>query len=139
MPERVSIGRMTELKITTALMMLGKSVVAHLDVRRWDIGIDHNGKLIKIQCKTARLRDGCITFNLTSRGRNGHVGYKHTVDFFGVYCPAIDKCYLIPCSQISANLEMRLRIAPSKNNQKKNTIDARPYELHPSLDIDSTT
>jgi hypothetical protein len=115
------IGTYTESKVLSALLKQGKRVLIPFGGgARYDIVVDDNNKFIRIQCKTARLREGCLLFNSRSDGRNGKVyPYQGDADFFGVYSPDTDKVYLVPIS-IIPNGHGTLRID-------------RPGSAHPNI------
>jgi hypothetical protein len=92
-----------------------------------------------VQVKTAWVEGGnqgyikFATTSLRSRSTNGHVaysriGYQGQVDYFAVYSHEMRKVYLIPIGEVSET-RMNLRLAPSKNNQKKGIHFADDYEL----------
>jgi len=103
---------------------------------RYDIAIDEDGKLVRIQCKTARysLEGGCIEFNTNITyarvGGKPHImkGYKGEADYFGVYSPDTGKVYLVPVDD-APDREARLRLYPTKNNQAKSVRWAKDYEI----------
>jgi hypothetical protein len=64
---------------------------------RYDLAIDEAGQLVRVQCKTAVYQFGCVIFNSHSQRRdNSRMGYRGFADVFGVYCPPLDKVYLVP-------------------------------------------
>jgi hypothetical protein len=72
--------------------------------------IEQNGTFIRIQCKTGKLNKNksSITFRATSvyshaKGKYVIKHYKDDVEFFGVYAPEIDSCYLIPVDKVGTN------------------------------------
>lgn len=54
--------------------------------------------------------------------------YKDDVDFFCVYVPELDKCYLIDIL-IANKSEMTLRLSATKNNQDHLAHWAKDFEL----------
>ena len=110
------------------------------DSSRYDLVIeDAEGQFWRVQCKTAWIEneDASIQFattSLRSRSTNGKVkysraGYVGQVEYFAVYSHELHKTYLIPASHIGNATRMRLRLAPSKNNQEKGVKWAKDYEL----------
>jgi hypothetical protein len=86
-------------------------------------------------CSTGRFQDGAVVANATrSVGiwkKDGAVHrekYGNSVDAFAIYCPKINKCYLVPATEIQG-IEIRLRVEATKNNQQKNVSWARDFEL----------
>lgn len=110
-------------------MRAGKKVLLPFgDGHRYDIAMDEDGKLVRIQCKTARFKEGRIVFNASSQRRDqSRHYYDGDADYFGVYSPHTDKVYLVPVED--AGLEGNLRVEPAKNNQVRGVKLAAQYEL----------
>lgn len=49
---------------------------------------------------------------------------------FGVYCPEVGKCYLVPVEDVTRTT-CSLRVDPPKNGQKKGIRWAANYEVRP--------
>ena len=92
------------------------------------VTVDHS-QFIRVQCKTAWQRGGCLTFNCrsTDHGR-GPQSYAGRADIFGVYFPPERSVYLVPLDAI-ADSEGRLRIEPTRNNQKRRIRFATEFEI----------
>lgn len=125
-----------DLSVAMALqkfLRLGKSVALPFGDRdRYDLILDDNGKLLKIQVKTGWEESGHIRFSAksvtTKNGEWSHQDYKGQIDAFVVYYPPLDKLYLVPISKCKST-SMNLQLAPTKNNQKKNVNFAADFEL----------
>lgn len=101
------------------------------DSQRYDLVIEKNNEFFRVQCKNGRVRNGCIRFNSSStEWYKGHrrKNYKGQVDYFGVYCPELDKTYLVPIDTIGETQGI-LRLTPTKNNQKKLVRWSENYEI----------
>lgn len=101
------------------------------DSQRYDLVIENNGEFFRIQCKNGRVRNGCIRFNTSSTewyGGHRRKNYKGQVDYFGIYCPELDKTYLVPVEHIGETQGI-LRITPPKNNQTKFVRWCKDYEM----------
>ncbi|MBI3289997.1 hypothetical protein HYZ78_01220 [Candidatus Microgenomates bacterium] len=101
------------------------------DSQRYDLVLDKENKLFRIQCKSGRVRNGCIRFNSSSTEwykKHRRKGYKGQVDFFGVYCPELDKTYLVPVDDVGETQGV-LRIEKPKNNQGKYIRWSNEYEI----------
>jgi PD-(D/E)XK endonuclease len=72
-----------------------------------------------VQCKTARMLDGCITWWSASFSKETgqRSSYTGEVDYFGVWCPGLDAAYLVPVDQV-ASRQGRLRVLPPGDNQQ---------------------
>ena len=140
-PTKKQLGERSQAHITAAMLEVGYNVLLpYGDSSRYDLVIeDADGKFWRVQCKTAWMEDGgasiqCATTSLRSRSTSGKVtysraGYVGQVDYFAVYSHELHKVYLIPASHIGNATRMRLRLAPSKNNQEKGVKWAKEYEL----------
>jgi hypothetical protein len=118
------IGDISEAKLTAALLAKGKVVLKpYGDNQRYDLAVEENGILSRIQCKTGKLINGAISFRTTSvYGNNGNRrGYVGQIEFFGVYCPQVDRCFLVPISDTGKS-EVCLRVLPPKKNGYQSTI-----------------
>lgn len=130
MMNKSEIGERTEAMVLAALVKAGKHVLMPFgNSRRYDLVIDENGKFIRVQCKTGRLKDGAIHFrttNVSSAGKN--LPYTGQVDCFGIYCPENNKVYLVPIEDLGLG-SCVLRIEPRKNNQQNDIRSAVNYEM----------
>src|SRR3954452_17336202 len=59
------------------------------------------------------------------------VGYAGQIDAFAVYCPQVERVYLVPIAAVQTTIGARLRLAPTKNGQTWNIRWARDFELLP--------
>lgn len=98
-----------------------------------------DGEFIRIQCKTARLRQGAVRFPTCSityhhPNNRGTDYYRHDyrgqADFFGVYCPETDGVYLVPVDEVPLTAAA-LRVTPTRNNQEIGVRWAKDYQLSP--------
>ena len=101
---------------------------------RYDLIVDDGTTLTKLQCKSGRLRSGTIQFATCScygHHRNpGHarLSYRGQVDAFGVFCRETSGVYLVPIA-ICGDVQMSLRVAPCRNNQRAGVHWARDYQV----------
>jgi len=88
-----------------------------------------DGTLLRVQCKTAWGRDGCLVFNCRTtdhgRGRQSYLGFA---DIFGVFFPPTGSVYLVPIDSVAAT-QGRLRLEPTRNNQRRRIRLAADYEI----------
>ena len=123
------IGDIAEAKICAALLAAKYTILLPFSSAcRYDIAIEKDGKLFKIQCKNAPLKNGSIRIPCYSVNcRTGkQIPYLSQIDFYGVYCPDIEKCYLVP-SNIAGVSSLRLRINNSLTY--KNSHSADEFEI----------
>src|ERR1051326_769386 len=96
----MSIGIVSEIMITAALMKYGRQVLKPINPEsRYDLVIEDEDKFLRVQCKTGRLKNGVIVFavaKMSGKYRTERRNYRGQIDFFGVYCPELDKCFLVP-------------------------------------------
>jgi PD-(D/E)XK endonuclease len=102
----------------------------------YDLAIHLGGSaFLRIQCKTAWPVGGCMVFNCrtTDHGR-GPQSYFGQADIFGVYFPRDRAVYLVPIDAV-AESEGRLRLEPTRNNQRRGIRFAADFEIgHWSLE-----
>ena len=130
------VGSVTFTHVAAALADMGHTVLSPFcDTRRYDLVFeDEEGRFFRVQCKTGRLYRGTLSFATCSvdsrsvKGRTIRRGYRGQIDYFGVYCPANRKVYLVPVNDVPANNAF-LRIDPPKNGQKTGIRWARDYEI----------
>jgi hypothetical protein len=101
---------------------------------RYDFVLDVGPRLLRVQCKWGRRTRGVISVNLHTfrRTKDGYVRTVYTaaeVDAIGVYCAALDRCYLLPITLLDGRRGVHLRVDPSKNNQRALVNWAHDYEL----------
>src|SRR5258706_16280123 len=111
-------GDLSVAMITAAFLRKQYVVLKPLsELSRYDLVIDKGSGFERVQCKTGRLRNGVIIFNTcssTSHNKGGsRKNYKGQIEYFAVYCPDLDKCYLIHINEVK-NTAAWLRIEPSK-------------------------
>lgn len=122
-------GEISESQVLAALMRVGYPVLVPFgDNQRYDLVFDDGESLRKVQVKTGRVRAGAIRFNCASWQRDTKVKstYVDQVDFFGVYCPETQHCYLVPIEDCPSS-EMSLRIVASLSGQVQGTNLAEKY------------
>lgn len=123
-------GTATEAVVLAALVKRGERVLIPFgDGSRYDLVIDRSGEFIRVQCKTARYIKGCVVFKAYSSKRDRTpMNYYDDADVFGVWCPSLDKSYLVPVREVPDNTPY-LRIDTPKNGQVKRIIWAKDYEI----------
>lgn len=107
-------GELAEAIIKAELMKRGLSVLEPVgESHRYDLVIDNGGNFTRIQCKSGRLRDGSILFNVKSINYNlsetENRGYHGDVDAFCVYCFDTEETYWVPIEDVGST-EKRLRV-----------------------------
>src|SRR5436190_12482900 len=102
-------GEVCRTQIIAALTLQGKTVLLPLgDFQRYDLVVEDGGRFLRVQCKMGKWTNGAILFHpcsIDSRSKNGgciRKSYVGEVDLFGVYCPELNKCHLIPVEAVTA-------------------------------------
>ena len=129
----VDVGHRAEAAILSELVRRGYRVLLPFGVnQRYDLVLDCDGRFLRAQCKSGRLRAGVIQFNamsIQSNTKGTRVrGYTGEVDLFIVYCAENRRVYVIPADEVP-NSQMHLRIDPPRNRQSKRVRWAKDYEL----------
>ncbi len=129
----VDVGVRTEAVIAAELVRRGYRVLLPFGFnQRYDLVIDVGGRFLRVQCKTGRLRGGCVLFSAQSIRSNSAKtfcrDYKGEVEFFVVHCPDNDALYAIPIEQATIS-GGTLRVDPTGNGQSRGVRWARDYEL----------
>ncbi len=132
-------GEICRTQVMAALARQGKSILVPLgEYQRYDFVIEDDGQFNRVQCKNGRLTNGAVMFHCSSvdsRSQKGHCvrkKYIGEIEFFGVYCPDNDTCYLVPVTEAEGHY-CTLRIDPPRNGQKTRIRWARDYELERGL------
>lgn len=126
------IGDTAVAGVLASLLKKGWAILLPFgDSQRYDLVLDRNRQFFRIQCKNGRVRNGCIRFNSSStEWYKGHrrKNYEGQIDYFGVYCPELDKTYLVPVNVVGKTQGV-LRINQTKNRQTKYVRWSYEYEV----------
>jgi hypothetical protein len=131
-----SVGDRSTLAIMLALREAGFVLyVPFGENTRCDLIIDDGTRLLRVQCKSGRLRDGAVRFATCSSYAH-HPNPKMTsrhylgeIDLFAVYCRQTAGVYLIPIEDVSLRRQATLRVEPARNHQRRRIRLAADYEL----------
>jgi PD-(D/E)XK endonuclease len=93
------------------------------DGMRYDLAFEVSGRFVRVQCKWAARHDDVVVVRCYScrRGPSGQIKKAYTpaeVDALAAYCLDLDRCFFLPMSVIGGRVQVQLRLAPSRNNQK---------------------
>jgi hypothetical protein len=132
-------GAAAEAALAAAAIELGLTVLRPLaEGRRYDLMLDLDPELVRVQCKWAKRLDGVLSVHLNT-SRLTPAGYVRTtytpaeVDAIGVYSAELRRCFLIPIGEVAGGRELSLRLVPTRNNQALHVRWARDYELETSI------
>jgi hypothetical protein len=113
-------GIVTEMQVATYLLQLGYNVSQPLcQDSKYDLIVDVEGKLLRLQVKTSRLASSTsITFNCRTTTTNvkncKSRRYSDTeVDYFATYWNG--KAYLVPISECSTQKSLHLERTNTKD------------------------
>jgi hypothetical protein len=123
-------GNAAEARILAEFVKRGFDVLVPFGSGQpYDLAVDLGESMLRVQCKTAWLKRGCLSFNCrsTDHGR-GPRPYDGLADLFGVYLPPRDSVYLVPLDAV-AGFQGRLRLEPTRNNQQRGVRFAADYEI----------
>jgi PD-(D/E)XK endonuclease len=124
-------GDATEAALISALTDRGFEVLLPFSrSSAFDLGVALSpNRLLRIQRKCGRVRDGCVVFNTmgTDHGR-GPKGYGGRADLFGVRCVEVGSTFLVPVA-IAPISHMGLRLNPARNNQRSRIHYAADFEI----------
>lgn len=137
MPKRNTkrIGDLSELMVMAALARNGYLVSVPLgENHRYDILADDGERILRVQVKTGRIRNGSIVVYCYSTHRERGYGkfiqrpYFGEIDLLAVYEPTTQKVYLLAEDQLVATAA-HLRLDPTVNRQGRRIRWAADYEL----------
>jgi PD-(D/E)XK nuclease superfamily protein len=130
-------GDLAELKVAADLVAKGYRVALPFgEDCDYDLIVDRDGKLERVQVKYARSERGvievkCQSYSLT----NGKVRRtkRHTpvtIDWIAAYDPTQDRCFYLPSSELgpSGRTGFSLRLTPTRNGQRSGIHYACDYE-----------
>ena len=128
-------GAIAETVIVAEATKLGIAVYRPVsEGGRADMIFDVHGRLLRVQCKSARLnRDvlevRAITCRRTADGYARCTYSPDDVDLIAAYCAALDTCLAIPIGDFPRGGWLSLRLAATRNNQEVGVQWAKQYEL----------
>jgi PD-(D/E)XK endonuclease len=130
-------GAIAETAIALAAIKLGIGVFRPYGDERYDLILDCRPRLWRVQCKWARRYGDVVIVRCYSsrRARSGLLRRKYTadeIDAFAAYCQELDRCFFLPIEDCPQN-EVRLRIGPTKNNQKLGVTWADDFDFAATL------
>ena len=127
-----TVGDQTEAMVLAAFVAAGFPVsIPFGENQRYDLIVDVNGVLNRVQCKTGRTlqNDSVIVFNATSHdGHRARQSYRGQADLFAVYSPRTQQVYVLPVDD-AGETNVFLRLTPAKNNQEIGVRYATEYLL----------
>ena len=124
-------GNLSEAKILAAFIEAGYLVLLPFgDGHKYDLVVDDGRQIQRVQCKTGRVRNGCLMFNACSFSGNAGTrqNYKGLADLFAVLNPETGKVYIVPVEEVGHTVAS-LRLNPPLSGQSKRIRWAKSYLL----------
>lgn len=128
-------GNIAEAEVAAAATRLGLTVLKPLNEHaRYDLALDVGTRLLRLQCKWARLDGDVVMINLCGYRltSSGSVRSKYSadeVDAIAAYCNGNDRCYLVPIEIAAGRRAFHLRLRPARNGQRAWINWADNYEF----------
>jgi PD-(D/E)XK endonuclease len=132
-------GSVAEAAIALAAIKAGIGVFKPInDGERYDLIFDLRPKLVRVQCKAAARYGEVVVVRCRSgrRTRRGIVMRPYTreeIDAFAAYCAELERCFFLPIERFAGRTEVRLRLGPSRNNQRLGVNWANEYDFAATL------
>ena len=130
-------GAVAEQAIALAATRLQVPVWAPVNEHgRVDLVLEIGASLLRVQCKWGRLSadKGAVLVRVGS-SRCSPRGYIRTtyseeeVDLFGIYAGELERCFLVPASQVAGKHQIHLRLTPARNGQVSCITLADDYDF----------
>jgi hypothetical protein len=127
-----TLGARAEAAVASALVRTGHAVfLPAFDTQgRVDLVYAAAERLIRVQCKSARLIGSIIQFRTCSNTLNTPRTYTGEIDEFGVYSPDTGLVYLVPADDVPSR-RCALRLSLALNGQAAGIRWASDYLLGP--------
>lgn len=128
-------GTVGVLRVAHVYQMLGYNVLLPLgDSQRYDLVIEKDGKLDRVQVKTTTEKRGVVTASTrvighNLKGVNIYHPTKTDFDILAVVEMKTQKVYAIPFD--GSKQQIHFRTKQARNNQKRNVRLAHEYLLGP--------
>ncbi len=132
-------GAAAEAAITAAVIQLGLTVLRPLcEGRRYDLIVDLEPALLRVQCKLARRRGGVLSVRLADVSLHP-AGYVFTsyspseIDAVAAYSSELNRCFLLPVAEVAGMRGVCTSASKRRNNQVQRIRWAGDYELEPMI------
>ena len=117
-------GNIGEIRIASEFIKWGCTVSFPFgDNARYDLVVDINGELKKVQIKYTDQTTDCDSFTCKCYSSKNHTTnkrldkYTGDVDFMAFYIVELDQCILFPIDFVGDKGVITVRNTPTKNNQ----------------------
>ena len=128
-------GVIAESAIAHEAAQLGFAVlVPAFGAPRCDMVLEHAGRVIRVQCKSARL-EGEVVVIAAVTSRRSATGYIRTtytadeVDVIAAHCAELKRSFAVPITDFGPGGTMSLRLSPPRNGQRAGLHFADEYDF----------
>ena len=124
-----------EAAIANEAVRLGFAVlVPAFGAPRCDMVLERAGRLIRVQCKSARLEGEVVVIAAVTSGRSatGHIRTTYTadeVDVIAAHCAELKRCFAVSITEFAPSGTMHLRLTPARNGQRAGLHFADDYDF----------
>ena len=136
------LGDIGRAKVIAEAMMRGMMVsVPFSEDCRYDLIVDRNGSLERVQVKTTTSDGETVvvkcrsTSSWSSKTRSTHRYTSEDIEWLVTYDITTDACYFVPATELGGGrTQLRLRLAPTRNGQRQGirwASDYRSWERKP--------
>jgi hypothetical protein len=133
-------GAVAGAHVAAAAIELGLTVLRPLcEGRRYDLVLDIEPVLLRVQCKLARRERGVLVVGLqTNRCTpRGYLSTSYTsaeVDAIAAFSPALGETFLVPIEEVPGRRALHLRLDATCNGQSKRVVWASDYAFAPTIE-----
>jgi hypothetical protein len=93
-----------------------------------------DGRVLRIQVKCGRVRQGCVRFNACSTDHGtGRQSYEGRADVIAVFVRETNGLFIVPVAECPSRLGL-LRLNPPRNNQRRGIRFAEDYSFESWFD-----
>jgi hypothetical protein len=124
-------GELCENIAIVHLMKMGFVVSKTINKCRYDLLVDVDGRILKMQVKKATIKENYIEFRTASVSTKNKIRKQYTnkeIDYFIIVDSDNDIVYIMHVDDCSQG-NQRLRTIKAKNNQEKNILFAEDFLL----------
>lgn len=129
-------GDIAEAEIAAAAIRAGCTVSRPLtDHPPYDLVIEVGGRLLRVQCKWAGLKNGVIAVRLRRCSHSPVRGYIRSsygadeIDAVAAYCDELRECFLVGIEHVAGQDWLSLRVEAPRNGQRAAVHFAADYTL----------
>jgi PD-(D/E)XK endonuclease len=132
-------GAIAETAIAHEATKLGIEVYRPIaEGGRFDMIFLLGDELARVQCKWASRHGDvlvvrCYSCRRTSEGHRKRLYTPTEVDALAAYSLDFDRCFYLPIDLVADRYDLRLRIGPTKNNQRHLVTWAKDYDFAATL------